>query len=536
MSPAAGKKQRPQTGPRDSSGRWADTALLCGAFLGLGMGIAVLGPTFKELAVNVNRNLSDISYIFAGRSLGYLGGSLVGGLLFDHTDHHLLIGISTLMTALGLYAIPWCTKIPLLMALISLIGLSMGILDTGGNLLILTTWGEQVGPYMQALHFSFALGAFLTPILAKPLLGGLQKAVGVGAVWAEAGGNRSETGAWSSVREAALSLSPFVWTYLIIATFVLLVSVSFLVIYLRSRPDRGGPGPSSPESPFARHHSVLMCLLSLFFFCYVGAEVAYGAYIFTFAKDFASMDDNQAAGLNSLFWGTFAAVRGLAIFFAACLYPGTMILLSVVGCIVASLALVLYQADRTVLWLGTGLYGASMATTFPSGVTWVKQYTATTGRGAALFVFGAALGEMVVPATVGFLQGPERDGGHPVLMLTALAASVATAVLFPVMYKLATASASRPARARGEDQTALLGAREDEDGDGDGEEEGDGEWNDADFEVIEMSDVRDEAGKPTAVGKAKGQPSPERPPIPPIAYLGGSPKKKLLLLEREKND
>lgn len=40
-------------------------------------------------------------------------------------------------------------------------GLSMGFLDTGGNVLLLRIWGEHCGPWMQTLHFSFGLGAFV---------------------------------------------------------------------------------------------------------------------------------------------------------------------------------------------------------------------------------------------------------------------------------------------------------------------------------------------------------------------------------------
>lgn len=56
------------------------------------MSIAVLGPTFQTLAANVHRNVSDIYYVFVGRSLGYLGGSVLGGVLFDCTNAHLLLG------------------------------------------------------------------------------------------------------------------------------------------------------------------------------------------------------------------------------------------------------------------------------------------------------------------------------------------------------------------------------------------------------------------------------------------------------------
>lgn len=57
-----------------------------------GMSISVLGPTFEDLAVNVKKNISNISYIFVGRSAGYIGGSLFGGVLFDCMNAHLLLG------------------------------------------------------------------------------------------------------------------------------------------------------------------------------------------------------------------------------------------------------------------------------------------------------------------------------------------------------------------------------------------------------------------------------------------------------------
>ncbi|MGH0142524.1 UNVERIFIED_CONTAM: hypothetical protein FKN15_051348 [Acipenser sinensis] len=73
--------------------RWPTSLTLCASFLGLGMSIAVLGPTFEDLAVNVKQNISNISYIFVGRSMGYIGGSVVGGIVFDCVNQHLLLGM-----------------------------------------------------------------------------------------------------------------------------------------------------------------------------------------------------------------------------------------------------------------------------------------------------------------------------------------------------------------------------------------------------------------------------------------------------------
>lgn len=61
------------------------------------MAIAILGPTFQDLAANVNKNVSQISYIFVGRSVGYFSGSLIGGILFDCMNSKLLLGKWTKM-------------------------------------------------------------------------------------------------------------------------------------------------------------------------------------------------------------------------------------------------------------------------------------------------------------------------------------------------------------------------------------------------------------------------------------------------------
>ncbi|KAI1897440.1 hypothetical protein AGOR_G00083310 [Albula goreensis] len=572
----------------DSGGciRWLITLSLCGSFLGLGMSISVLGPTFEDLAINVRKNISNISYIFVGRSMGYIGGSVLGGVLFDFVNHHLLLGFSMLVTAFGMCAIPFCKKALLLTALMSSVGVSMGFLDTGGNVLILNTWGDQAGPHMQALHFSFAAGAFVSPIIAKLMFGNghhLSRNATVD-VHTELSPPHlgQETKTFGSVLRFPHSKSSSLksmWAYIVIGAFVLLISLLFFILYSRSSPSRERARTATGKPLVAKHHNTLILLLFFFFFWYVGAEVAYGSFIFTYAKDFVHMEQTHAAGLNSLFWGTFAAARGLAIFCATCMYPGSMILLSLVGCTLSSLLLTLFSRNKVALWSCTALYGVSMATTFPSGISWVEQYTTVTGRSAAAFVVGAALGEMVLPALVGFLLGRTQE--HPVLMYLCLGTATVTSILFPVMYKLASAPSTGPGkklrnrvRQESEDseyRQALLdsGANEDEEE----EEEGEGrevevegdeadQWNDADFEVIEMEDAGllnspNKAFPPAAVvaGGLGDIPqavamattvTTDQPAEPTslssfsedtITLLGDSPRRKLLIaLDREKRD
>lgn len=132
-----------RSGRADSMLRWFITVLLCAAFLGLGMSVAILGPTFQDLATNVNRNISSLSLIFVGRAFGYLGGSVIGGVLFDSMNHFLLLGVSMFATTVGLYLVPFCKTAVLLIVMMSTFGVSIGILDTGTYL---DYWDLPCGP------------------------------------------------------------------------------------------------------------------------------------------------------------------------------------------------------------------------------------------------------------------------------------------------------------------------------------------------------------------------------------------------------
>ncbi|XP_021107688.1 sodium-dependent glucose transporter 1C-like [Heterocephalus glaber] len=402
----------------------------------MGMTVAILGPTFQDLARNVNQNMSSLSQIFVGRALGYLGGSVIGGILFDCISHFLLLGVSLLATTLGLYLIPFCKRAVLLNVMMSVFGVSFGTMDTGVNVLILALWGDKGAPHMQALHFSFALGAFLAPLLAKLALGTTLS---------------TENHTEPDLHPPALSQSPeanpgplfaapddlnLLWAYASVGMYIFVVSVFLFALFFKTQSKHENPTASAQVSRRAKYHKALLCLLFMFFFFYVGAEITYGSYIFSFATTHVGMEESEAAGLNSIFWGTFAACRGLAIFFATCLQPGTMIVLSNIGSLVSSLFLVLFNKSPLCLWIATSVYGASMATTFPSGISWLEQYTNISGKSAAFFVIGGALGEMAIPAVIGILQG--HYPGLPVVLYTCLGSAIFTTILFPVMYKLAT--------------------------------------------------------------------------------------------------
>ncbi|XP_064634021.1 uncharacterized protein LOC135491960 isoform X2 [Lineus longissimus] len=146
------------------------TMLLFLAFCGLGLCMALPGPTLLDLQERTNTDTEDISRIFIGRSTGYLIGSVIGGLLIDMMNKSFLMSMFLLLMAIGTAILPWCTRLYLLIITIAFQGVSMGLVDTAGNLMCVQTWGRKSPPYMQALHFFFGLGAFVAPLIAEPFL------------------------------------------------------------------------------------------------------------------------------------------------------------------------------------------------------------------------------------------------------------------------------------------------------------------------------------------------------------------------------
>ncbi|XP_069866192.1 sodium-dependent glucose transporter 1C-like [Dipodomys merriami] len=395
------------------------------------MSIAIL-----ILATNVNRNISSLSLIFVGQASGFLCGSMIGGVLFDFVNHVLILGVSMLATIVGLYLIPFCKNTALLIVVISLFEAAVGPIDTGENVVILALWGDKGRPHMQALHFSFALGAFLAPLLAKLALGPTVSADNhTEPDFLPAALNASSEAASDPLLAAPHDMN-LLWAYASIGTYILVVSLLFFALFCMKSSRQTKSTASAQQSRRAQYYKALLCLLFLFFFFYVGLQVTYTSYLFSFATTHVGMDEREAAGLNSIFWGAFAACRGLAILFAACLCPATMIVLSNVGSLASCLCLVLFDRSPLCLWIATSVYGASMATMFPSGVSWVEQYTTVSGKSAAFFLIGGTLGDMAIPAVTGILQGQFPD--LPVLMYTCLDSVIFTAILFPVMCKLAT--------------------------------------------------------------------------------------------------
>ena len=214
------------------------------AFIGIGLIAGVLGPTLPGLAENTLSRLNQISIIFTAQALGWMIGSYLGGRLYDRVPAHPILGGLFLLAALLFAIIPVVSSLVILAIALLIVGIAGGAIDVGGNTLLIWVHRNDVGSRMNALHFFFGVGTLVAPILVVQSI------------------NASEGIAWA---------------YWLIA--LLLIPPS---IFLLRTP--------SPASPFSKSDSeaanirwLLVILITLMFFLLVGAELAFGGWIFTYS-------------------------------------------------------------------------------------------------------------------------------------------------------------------------------------------------------------------------------------------------------------
>ena len=135
-----------------------------------------------------------------------------------------------------------------------------------------------------------------------------------------------------------------------------------------------------------------------------GLQGSFGSYIYTYAvKINIGISADDAAYLNSLFWGALALGRLLAIFVSLYVSPRVMLLVDVIGCLVSITLMFIFRAHSISLWVGTTTFGLCLSNIFPTSVSMAESYFRLTGTITCFFVVCSGLGEMTIPLVIGKL-------------------------------------------------------------------------------------------------------------------------------------
>jgi FHS family Na+ dependent glucose MFS transporter 1 len=375
--------------PSEPKRRTYTTSAYFFAFIGLGMVGALLGPSLPYLAEITRTSLSQISILFIARSLGYLGGSIMGGYLFDRFSGHVLMAITLLALGITVWLTPSVSLLWILTGLLFLTGLSQGIVDVGGNTLIVWLYGKKVGPYMNALHMFYGVGTFLAPII---------------------------------LAQAVLVTGKINWGYWLIGGLVLLPALQ-----LSSIPSQAIRSSAAADSG-KRSNNLLVALAALFLFCYSSFANIFGGWVFTYVTLLGLTSETNAAYLTSTFWGAFTVGRLISIPVAMHVRPSRILLADLLGCLLSTGIMILLPNSIPAIWIGAAGLGLFAASLFPTTVSLVEQRIEITGNITSWFVIGSALGGMIPPWIVG--QFIEQSAPQIMLYSVLMALLVGCAVYY----------------------------------------------------------------------------------------------------------
>jgi FHS family Na+ dependent glucose MFS transporter 1 len=351
------------------------------SILSLGLFTGLTGPSLPTLANNTATTLDQLSLIFVLGSLGYLLGSFLGGRGYDRLPGHQLMAVSLGLTLLSGALIPVTHQLWWLLVAQFTLGLGQGVNDVGCNSLLLWVHGKDSRSYINGLHFFFGVGSTIAPLIL----------------------------AWVITLTDGIQ-----WAYWMIALLCFP-----LAVWLWFLPD--APSQSKERQKESASPSVYpVVLLILAFTVYVGAEVGFGSWLYTYALQKGLATTITSAYLTSVFWGSFTLGRLFGVWFSTQKRPLIILVIDLVGCLSSVSVVLVFPNSQLALWLGTIGAGTFMASVFPSTLLLAQERLTVSGTMTGWFLVGGGLGGMILPWLIGLAFKGIGTGALPGFVLVAL--------------------------------------------------------------------------------------------------------------------
>ncbi len=290
-------------------------------------------------------------------------------------------------------ALAFPASLYLLVVVAFTLGIMGSAIDVGGNTLLLWHGGAGATRNMNVLHLMFGFGAFAAPILID--------------------------GSVSSTGGLAAGFIPV----LVLGT---LVGLAVFFGPVAPSPTSAEDGGGGPVPTF-----VQLAVVALFFFVYVGAEVGFGGWVFTYVDDTGS----NAAVVTAGFWGAFTLCRLLVAFIGHRAVPAQVLFTSVTVAASGAVMLLLANHSGPLVFVGVALVGAGVAPQFPTMLLYAERRVHLTGQSMSVFLAAAGLGAASIPWLMGQVIDRRGSTSLPTLglgeMILTMAATVLVASVLP---------------------------------------------------------------------------------------------------------
>jgi fucose permease len=355
----------------------------------MGVALSILGPAVSYLEDRLGVGAGAIGVLFALSAIGNFVGAMLGGRWIDSIGGHATLTIGAAGFVIGAVLIAAGSEYAIVAAGVTLVGAATGAGDAGMNTMVVWARVGRSGPALNALHLMFGVGALIAPL-----------AVDRSLAWSD--------GLW-----------------LVASLVALLGAVSATLLFRHRAPAAPTAEDHVERPPMSRSTTAAV---AFFFLLYVGAEIGFGGWIFTFAEDMG-LDDSEPALVTATFWGSFALGRLLAIPVNRVVRPFVIVVTSCATSVLALLVMVLADGVAWSIWLCAAVYGLSAGPQYPTMIALVDARLSLTAKATSWVVGAAAIGALIVPTGIGPLIESSGSSTMPKVVLGVSAVGLLWAVV-----------------------------------------------------------------------------------------------------------
>jgi len=413
--------------------------------IGLGLALGIFGPTQPYLARNVGVSVDTINFIWTGRSIGFMVTSVLTAVVFKQYCRRTwqkmaFLAAAEVITGAFVFLTPWASSFPVLLAFVTVFGMSLGLFDTADNSLMVYIFGPvKSRPFTQSVHAFVGVGFVLGSVLVQPFLPKSNSGDASVCPGASAGnGTESKSDALEAMPTMA-GLPSIYWPFIAIGIWHFITAAGKLVLGcsgLTMPSFYGNTGGAQEESDEGGVRELLgwgplLLLVYIYYVMSCGLEGFFQSNTYTYALcGPLKMSPTDANLLNILYYAAFVTGRLSGIFISRLVSPTKIIISSISGCIIGSLLLtVLAPYHSVALYIGVILMGFAISFQFASGISWTANLFNVTGRASFIFFFGAFTGFLSFPPIAGAIIASAIGG----FFYLALATILAQAALFALM-------------------------------------------------------------------------------------------------------
>lgn len=327
------------------------------------------GATLPTILQDLHLSYSQAGTILFGISLGFFLATLLVGPLADIIGKKAVIFISCGCFVVGILGFSSFSAFSMLTASMFFIGLALGSLEVGGNLIIVDLYPQNKGRYLNLLNFFYGVGSMLVPFYVGFLL--------------------SAAISWRTVYRSGLPL----------------VAVLF-VYFLANRYPKSSSTPSSAAFDW-RHigKTAFSGDMPLFYFImmlYVAAELGTGIWMVEFLQKAKAQSVMSSSLFLSLFFGMMTAGRFVGSFVVERIGYLKSMVFAALGAILCVAVGTFGPASLAFALPVSGLFYSIVFPTLTATVSELHQENIGTILGL-LFTF-SGLGGMLGPWLIGVLS------------------------------------------------------------------------------------------------------------------------------------